>query len=99
MPLRSRLVCVLTLALALGVGSSASAMPGMEVAVQDDPALFAGLYSNPRIALKLSDKLKATRIRVNVVWSYVVGKAAKKKKAAKHIRYNWTGYDNLNALA
>jgi hypothetical protein len=95
MPLRCKLICVLTLGLALGVGSSASAATGMEVAVQDDPALFAGIYSTPQIGLNLAERLKASRVRVNVIWSYIVGRAAKKKKAPKHIKYNWSGYDLL----
>src|SRR3954451_2129 len=96
MPLRSKLICVLTLGLALGVGSSASAATGMEVAVQDDPALFAGIYSTPQIGLNLAERLKASKVRVNVIWSYVIGrKAAKARKKPKRIRYNWSGYDLL----
>jgi hypothetical protein len=96
MPLRSRLVCVLTLCFALSAAGTAHAARGMEVAVQDDPALFAGIYSTPQIGLNLAERLKASRVRVNVIWSYVVGrKAAKKKKAPKRINYNWSGYDLL----
>jgi hypothetical protein len=95
MRLRSRLIGALTLVLVLAAAPSAFAAKGMEIAVQDDAALFAGLYSKPHTALGLAQRLNATRIRVNVAWSYVVGKAAKKKKAPKHIRYNWSGYDQL----
>jgi hypothetical protein len=84
-----------TLALAAGMTTSAQAARGMEVAVQDDGAIFQGLYSDPQLVLGLADRLHATRVRVNVVWSYVVGKAAKQKKAPKSIKYNWTGYDNV----
>src|SRR5215213_2052600 len=95
MPLRLTLVAALTLALAIAVSSTASAARHMEIAVQDDPVLFAGLYSNPETGLRYADQLRVSRVRVNVVWAYVVGKAAKKKKAPKHIRYNWSGYDAL----
>jgi hypothetical protein len=95
MPLRTKLLCAFTLAFTVALTPNAFAAKGMEVAVQDDPVLFAGLYSNPEIGLDLADQLKASRVRVNVVWSYVVGRDAKKKKAPKHIRYNWTGYDTL----
>ena len=102
MATRTKLLCSLTLALALAVAlstQSAQAANGMEVAVQDDAVLFAGLYSNPEVGLVLADNLHATRVRVNVVWSYAVGRSAKRKKAPKHVRYNWTGYDNLYANA
>src|SRR3954467_5873373 len=95
MPLRCRMICVLTLFLALGVQSSAHAAHGMEVAVQDDAVLMNRLYGSAPKTLKLVSQLKASRIRANVSWSYVVGKAAKRRTAPKHIAYNWTGYDAL----
>src|SRR3954451_8393546 len=96
MPLRPRFVCVLTLCLALSVAAGAHASAGMEVAVQDDPALFAGIYSTPQIGLNLAERLKASKVRVNVIWSYIVGrKAAKARKKPKHIRYNGSGFDLL----
>src|SRR3954452_22254716 len=96
MPLRSRLICVLTVCLGLSVGGTAHAATGMEVAVQDDPALFAGIYSTPQTALNLAERLKASKVKVNVIWSYVVGrKAAKARKRPKKIKYNWSGYDLL----
>jgi hypothetical protein len=76
MPLRSRLICVLTLCLALSTAATAHAATGMEVAVQDDPALFAGIYSTPQIGLDLATRLKASKVRVNVIWSYIVGRKA-----------------------
>jgi uncharacterized membrane protein YgcG len=95
MPLRSKWSCLLTLGLALGVGATAQAAPYMDMAVQDDAVLLVRYYGSVPKALSLSSQLKANRIRVNVTWSYVVGKAKKKRKAPKRIRYNWTGYDAL----
>src|SRR3954454_11001802 len=95
MPLRSKLLCALALGLALSAGATAHAAPGMEVAVQDDAVLMNRLYGNVPKTLKLVSQLQASRIRVNVTWSYVVGSAKKKRKAPKHIRYNWTGFDAL----
>src|ERR671939_2118617 len=93
MPLRMRAICLLTLAFALGTGASAAhAARGMEVAVQVDSVLM-GLYGSPPKTLKLMSQLHATRIRMNVNWRYVVGKAATKRKAPKRITYNWSGYD------
>src|SRR5436190_18866017 len=96
MPLRRSVICALIAALALSVASTAHAAAGMEVAVQDDAALMYRLWGNVPNTLKLVSQLKATRIRVNVTWSYVVGKkVARKKKAPKRIRYNWSGFDAL----
>src|SRR3954449_3702441 len=92
---RMKILLALTLTLALATTAASTAQAGrkMEVAVQDDPVLFGGIYGDPHVAFALARKLKASRVRVNVVWSYVVGSAAKKKKEPKKINYNWTGYD------
>src|SRR4051812_15511337 len=95
MPLRLTLIGAIALVLALAVGGTASAAKRMEIAVQDDPVLFAGFYSNPEIGLRYAEQFHTSEVRVNVVWSYVVGKAARKKKAPKHVHYNWSGYDAL----
>jgi beta-glucosidase/6-phospho-beta-glucosidase/beta-galactosidase len=92
MPPRARAICLLTLAFALGTGTSAHAARGMEVAVQDD-AVLMGFYGNGPKVLKLMSQLRATRIRMNVNWRAVVGKAARRRKAPKRIDYNWSGYD------
>jgi hypothetical protein len=87
------IACLLLAAAAPG----AFAAPGMEVAVQDDAALVHELPSPAyrEKGLALAAGLNATWIRANVNWAYVVGSAAKKKKAPKNIAYNWSGYDRL----
>src|SRR5207249_3729627 len=95
MSLRPKLICTLTIGLALASGATAHAAPGMELAVMDDAVLTNHLYGNYPKALKLVSQLRASRIRANVGWSYVVGRAAKRRKAPRHISYNWTGYDEL----
>ena len=62
MPPRARAICLLTLAVALGTGTSAHAARGMEMAVQDD-AVLMGFYGNGPKVLKLMSQLRATRIR------------------------------------
>src|SRR3954468_13405530 len=94
MPSR-RVLVLLTLLLALGMQAPAHAARGMEVAVQDDPVLMGRLYGSVPNTLKLVSQLGASRIRVNVSWSYVVGAAAKRPNAPKRISYNWSGYDAL----
>jgi hypothetical protein len=95
MYLRSSALCLLAVVVVLTGTGSAHAARGMEVAVQDDAVLANHMYGNYPKALKLVSQLKATRIRVNVKWVYVVGKAAVKRKAPKNIAYNWTAYDGL----
>jgi hypothetical protein len=95
MPRRYRLLCLLTLTSALAVQAPAHGAHGMELAVQDDAVLMSRLYGSVPRTMKLVTQLKASRIRANVTWSYVVGKAARRRTAPKHIAYNWTGYDAL----
>jgi hypothetical protein len=92
-------ISLLTLAFALTAAGTAQAARGMEVAVQDDAVLVNHLYGNYPKALKLVSQLKATRIRANVRWTYVVGRAAVRRRAPRHIKYNWTGYDGLIRMA
>jgi hypothetical protein len=69
----------------------------MEIAVQDDQTLVIQL-PRPGVrakGLKLATGLHVSWVRANVLWSYVAGKAANKKKEPKSIVYNWTGYDAL----
>jgi hypothetical protein len=95
MAVRHRLICALTLVFAIGAQATAHAARGMEVAVQDDPVLMGRLYGSVPNTLKLVSQLGASRIRVNVSWSYVVGSAAKRRSAPRRVTYNWSGYDAL----
>jgi hypothetical protein len=95
--LKLLLAVALICALVTGIDvTGAQAARGMEVAVQDDFAMVLGITKGGRSkGLKLAEGLRASWIRANVTWSYVAGKAAKKKKEPKKIVYNWTGYDGL----
>jgi hypothetical protein len=93
LPLAAALVCALMLAFA----PASHAARGMEVAVYDDSVF---LFQLPKMVhrkkgLDLAKQFKATWVRSNVNWSYVVHKQRKKKKQPKKIDYNWTGYDAL----
>jgi hypothetical protein len=96
--LKLLLVAALVCALMTGLNAtSANAAKGLEVAVQDDFAMILGI---PKVdyrakGIKLSEGLKASWIRANVTWRYVLGSIAKKTKEPAHITYNWTGYDAL----
>ncbi|MEA2469328.1 MAG: hypothetical protein QOE38_326 [Thermoleophilaceae bacterium] len=98
LPLMLALICGLLPALA---PSGAYAAKGLEVAVQDDIAMVHELPhpSSRKTGLKLAAGLNASWVRANVEWSYVAGRAARKKKEPKKITYNWTGYDRLVSQA
>jgi hypothetical protein len=98
-PRLTALLAAAVCALSLATATTASASPGMELAVQDDAVLLSGLYSSGNVGFDLATKLNASWVRANVVWSYVVGRDARKRTAPKTIKYNWTGYDALISFA
>jgi hypothetical protein len=76
--------------------SPASAAPGMEVAIQDDAVLVGRLYYDRDRALDQIRDLGATRIRVNLTWTEVLGhKQSKRRYQPKTIVYHWDKYDSL----
>jgi hypothetical protein len=88
---------VLTCAPLTGMTTPAHAARGMEVALQDDSVMvfqYRG-YARRSKGLALAQQLRTSSIRTNVIWSYVVGKQRRNRKAPKNIKYNWSGYDNL----
>jgi len=95
--LKLPIALVLMGAVLLALAPSAMAARGMEVAVQDDSVFLFQFHggANRAKGLKLARQTKVTFIRSNVVWSYVVNRQKKQKKAPRKIRYNWTGYDAL----
>jgi hypothetical protein len=95
--LKLLIVAALACALLVPAAPSAYAAKRMEVAVQDDIAMVHELPhpSSRKVGLKLAAGLQASWVRANVLWSYVAGPAARKKKEPKKIVYNWTGYDRL----
>jgi GH35 family endo-1,4-beta-xylanase len=72
----------------------AHAAKGMEVAIQDDPALVAELSLKRKKALQLASQLHVTRIRVNLPWATIINKPNGKKRP-KHRHYDFTSYDAL----
>jgi hypothetical protein len=95
--LKLLLALVLTCASLLAIVPSAGAVRGMEVAVQDD-SIFVFQYrggANRAKGLKLAQQTRVSWIRSNVIWSYVVNRQKRQRKAPKKISYNWSGYDGL----
>jgi hypothetical protein len=95
--LKLMIALVLTCASLTALTTNAMAARGMEVAVQDDSVFLFQFKGNANRAkgLALAQQLRATWIRSNVVWSYVVNKYKRQKKEPKNIKYNWSGYDAL----
>jgi hypothetical protein len=96
---RLKLMIALVLACAslTAMTTSAQAARGMEVGVQDDSVFLFQYksYAHRAKGLALARQIRATWIRSNVVWSYVVKKQRRQRKAPKKINYNWSGYDAL----
>jgi hypothetical protein len=86
------------LALALAP-TAAHAAAGMEVAVQDDSVFVSQSYYKRASALKDAEALNASWLRVNVLWSGVVGKSAKSRSKPKTIKYDFTSYDGVVTAA
>ena len=89
------LVCALLLALPANAGAAA----GMEVALQDDAVLVAGQYYGRDRALRKADELNVTWIRVNVLWSSVVGSSQNRRSRPSHVKYDFSSYDQLVGAA
>src|SRR5215204_3389201 len=76
--------------------SSAPAAPDMEIAVQDDAVLAGGLYYDRERALDQIRDLGATRIRVNLSWTEVLGSSQSRRRyQPSNLVYRWEKYDNL----
>jgi hypothetical protein len=86
----------LTLLSSLLAASPAAAAPGMEVAVQDDAVLVGRLYYDRDRALDQIGELGATRIRVNLSWTEVLGeKQSRRRHQPPNLVYHWGKYDAL----
>jgi len=84
----------LTLLLALIQPAPAPAAPDMEIAVQDDAVLVGRLYYNRDRALDQIREIGASRIRINLAWTEVLGsKQSKRRYQPKSIAYHWDKYD------
>jgi hypothetical protein len=90
----TRRLTLLFAVLALALPATAGAAPGMEIAIQDDGILVARHYYDRDKALAQVKDLGATRIRINLGWSAVLGSQAKRRHMPHRLRYNWRKYDD-----
>ncbi|MDQ3934291.1 MAG: hypothetical protein M3340_06625 [Actinomycetota bacterium] len=87
------------LAAALVAPASSHAAANMEVAVQDDAVFVSREYYSVNKGLGHLQKLRANRLRVNVLWSAVVGRSGNSRRRPRKVRYDFTSYDQIVVAA
>jgi hypothetical protein len=98
----ARRILILALAataLALAAPSGAQAAAGMELALQDDAVLVTNEYYGRDRGLDKAQQLGVSHIRVNVLWSAVVGSSANRRSRPSTVNYDFTAYDQLVTAA
>ena len=80
--------------LALVVAGSASAAPGLEVAVQDDAHLLSDNFGDRGPALDAAAALSAVYIRANVAWASTAPSPTSRRAPAAPV-YDFGRYDRL----
>jgi Cellulase (glycosyl hydrolase family 5) len=94
--IRRMLVVALALAAtATGAPTTASAASDMEIAIQDDAIFVTDAYYGRDRALRKSQEIGARWVRVNVLWSQVVGSSANRRSRPSTVNYDFTAYDQL----
>ena len=97
-----RRILVLALAalgLALAAPSGASARSDMELALQDDAVFVANAYYGRARGLDRARELGINVIRVNVLWSQVVGSSINRRSRPSPVKYDFTAYDQIVVAA
>ena len=67
----------------------------MEIAVQDDPLFVANGYFGRDKGIARVREINATRIRVNLSWTAVLGRQARARRVPKEIKYDFSRYDEV----
>jgi hypothetical protein len=89
-------LAIVTLTTFLHAPAPAAAAGDMEIAIQDDAVLVGRLYYNRERALDQIQQLGATRLRVNLTWTAVLGgRQSARRTQPRSIAYDWAGYDGL----
>lgn len=89
---------VIAVLLLMPLAATAGASRGMEIGVQDDNA-FTGAARNANRAFHAAEELRASTVRVIVLWSDVRGASAFSRRAPRHRHYNFRAYDGMVARA
>jgi hypothetical protein len=83
------------LGFALAMPGGAAARPGMELAIQDDSVFVTNEYYGRERGLDKARELGMTHVRVNVLWSQVVGSSRNRRSRPSTVKYDFTAYDQL----
>jgi hypothetical protein len=95
-----RILVPLTLLVALLVApTSASAGARMELALQDDSVFVAREYYSLNKALDHAAALRATHLRVNVLWSATTGRSQTSRRKPRKVKYDFSSYDAIVVAA
>jgi hypothetical protein len=81
------------LGLALAMPSVAGARSDMELALQDDSVIVTNEYYGRDRGLNKARELGMTHIRMNVLWSQVVGSSRNRRSRPSPVKYDFTAYD------
>ena len=94
------LVVALALAaMALAAPSGAGAASDMEIALQDDAVFVTNAYYGRDRGMRKAKELGVSSIRVNVLWSEVVGSSKNRRSRPSTVRYDFTAYDQVVVAA
>lgn len=96
---RTLVVALALLGVALAAPPGASARADMELALQDDAVLVTNEYYGRLRGLDRARELGIGVIRVNVLWSQVVGNSINRRSRPSNVSYDFTAYDQLVVAA
>jgi hypothetical protein len=95
--MKSFLIALVIGVLALPAGANAAS--DMEFALQDDSVFVTNAYYGRDRAMNKARDLGVTHIRVNVLWSEVVGSSKNRRSRPSTVNYDYTAYDQVVVAA
>ena len=86
-------------ATALATPSGAGAASDMEIALQDDAVFVTNAYYGRDRGMRKAREIGVSVIRVNVLWSEVVGSSKNRRSRPSTVNYDFTAYDQVVVAA
>jgi hypothetical protein len=86
-------------AAALAAPAGAGAASDMEVALQDDAVFVTNEYYGRDRGMRKAKEVGVSVIRVNVLWSQVVGSSRNRRSRPSTVKYDFTAYDQVVVAA
>jgi hypothetical protein len=96
---RLLVITLAAVAAALAAPSGAGAASDMEVALQDDAVFVTNEYYGRDRGMRKAKELGVSVIRVNVLWSQVVGSSRNRRSRPSTVHYDFTAYDQVVVAA